>query len=35
VEGNSLPCVKALIEEGKSEIDAADSNSMTPLMIAC
>lgn len=35
VEGQSLPCVKALVEDGKSDIEAADSSSKTPLMIAC
>lgn len=35
VEGDSLPCVWILVEEGKSDIEQADSNSKTPLMIAC
>ena len=35
VEGGSIACVRALVEAGHSNIEAADSNSMTPLMIAC
>lgn len=35
VEGDSIACVRAIVEDGQADINVRDSKSRTPLFIAC